>query len=225
MSNQKSPMQFLQEELTKELHRVGAIQFGAFKLKLHEKNPDAPLSPIYINLRKVRSFPGIVDLVAIAFYRLLEENNLRRDFIADVPTAATPFVSFLSYKTRIPMVSPRLAKKNYGSNDAVEGVFEKGKRVLLIDDLIVEAESKLAAIKILESQGLKVENVLVVIDREQGGAQALEKRGYKLFSIIKISTLLALCLKWNFIEVPKYEEILNYISKQKEDYLKKDAPT
>src|SRR3712207_6699196 len=83
------------ERLARALVEAGAIQFGAFRLKLHEERPDAPLSPLYINLRLLRSHPNQMD-VAVAAYRSLLA-GLEFDVLADVPMAATPFVAILSH--------------------------------------------------------------------------------------------------------------------------------
>ena len=97
-----------EEMLARSLFVIGAIKFGAFKLKLHEKDPDAPLSPIYIDLRLLRSHPPVLDLVVEILKKMSQ--GLRFDCYADVPIAATPIVAILSHQTRIPMITPREPK-------------------------------------------------------------------------------------------------------------------
>lgn len=102
---------------------IGAIKFGAFRLKLHEKTQDAPLSPIYINLRILRAFPEVMDS-AIEVYEELT-SGLKFDCYADVPTAATPIVAILLHETRILMISPRREEKKHGIKRPIDGAFNE----------------------------------------------------------------------------------------------------
>ncbi len=133
-------------ELVLQLFDIGAIKFGAFKLKLHEKKPDAPLSPLYIDLRILRSFPAVMDLAIHVYKELI--HGLNFDLIADVPTAATPIVAILSHELKIGMISPRKDEKEHGIMAKIDGVFQKGNVVLLVDDLVTQADSKLEAIHV-----------------------------------------------------------------------------
>ena len=86
-----------------------------------------------------------------------------------------------------------------------------GSRALLVDDLITKSYSKLEAIRVLEAAGLKVKDILVVIDREQGGEEELKKEGYNLRAIYKISDLLMLYLNKGIITRQKHDEVMEYI--------------
>ena len=195
--------------LAEDLLGIGAIQFGAFKLKLHEKNPDAPLSPIYVNLRLLRSFPAVLSR-AINAYDLLS-SPLDYSLLADIPTSVTPIVTGLALKTEKPMISPRMDKKSHGSGDAIDGYFSPGLTVLLLDDLITKADSKLEAIAILTTAGLVVRDVAVLVDREQGGAAELEKQGVALHSVFTLRQLLAYYRKTNCIDRDMYDKVLIYL--------------
>ena len=192
------------------LIKIGAIKFGHFKLKLHEKYPDAPLSPIYIDLRLLRSFPDAMKL-AVNVYKELA-SGLEFDALADIPTAATPITSILSYIIRKPMISPRMDKKSHGTKQSIDGAFRNGDKILLIDDLITKADSKLEAIKILEDNGLIIRNILVLLDREQGGIQALSEKGYECRSGFALRNLLqfystnGIISKGDFVRTMEYLE-------------------
>lgn len=158
-----------QRVLADHLFRIGGIKFGAFRLKLHEKNPEAPLSPIYVDLWVLRSNPDAMDVAVCVFQEMIQ--SLEFDLLADVPTAATPIVAILMYKTRVPMVTPR-ELKTHGAGANIDGAFRPGQVAVVIDDLVTKADSKLNAINVLEAGGLKVRDVVVLVDREQGGAAA-----------------------------------------------------
>jgi len=197
------------KKLALGLFDIGAIKFGAFRLKLHEKNPDAPLSPIYIDLRVLRSFPEVMDS-AIEVYKELT-SGLKFDCYADVPTAATPIVAILSHDTRIPMISPRKEEKKHGIKRPIDGAFKEEQVALLVDDLITLADSKLEAISVLEENNLKVHDVVVLVDREQGGVQELEKRGYTCHVVFKLKELLTFYLEMAKISQDEYQRTITYL--------------
>ena len=208
-SRRKGMLSEARSKLAEQLFGIGAIKFGAFKLKLHEKRPDAPLSPIYIDLRLLRSFPPAMDSAIEVYMELI--TGLKFDFLADVPTAATPIVAILSHLMKVPMISPRKGEKGYGITGKIDGAFETGQTALLIDDLITQAESKLEAISTLEANGLVVKDVAVLVDREQGGAEQLEARGYKLYCAFRLSELLQFYRQAGKIDQGDYERTVAYL--------------
>ncbi|MCK5602427.1 hypothetical protein KAR91_11170 [Candidatus Pacearchaeota archaeon] len=199
----------VKKKLARNLIDIGAIKFGSFRLKLHEKNPNAPLSPIYIDLRLLRSFPDSMDSAVAAYKELI--NGLSFDYFAGVPTAATPIVAILMHQTRIPMISPRLDKKGYGTSGKIDGSYHAGKTALLVDDLITRADSKLEAIAVLEENGIKVKDVVVLIDREQGGVAEIIRRGYACHCGFKLTELLNYYRSEGDISQGKYERTIKYI--------------
>ena len=195
--------------LALKLFDIGAIKFGAFRLKLHDKNPDAPLSPIYVDFRILRSFPDVMDSAVEVCKDLID--GLQFDVLADVPTAATPIVAVLSHRTRIPMISPRSQEKKHGTKRPIDGMFREGQVAVLVDDLITLADSKLAAISILEENGVTVHDVVVLLDREQGGIEELKKRRYACHIAFGLKELLKLYLDSDKISQQQYERTVAYL--------------
>lgn len=200
-----------QQELSLHLFDIGAVKFGAFKLKLHDTHPKAPLSPIYIDLRVLRRTPK-AKASAIKVYEELVK-PLKFDLIADIPTAATPLASSLSDKLKVGMITPRADKKTHGSGAKVDGMLksDKGKVAVLIDDLVTRADSKLEAAKTLRSVGVKVKDVVVLIDREQGGALEMAKNNLILHSAFTMQQMLDYFLKVKRLSKKEYDQILQGI--------------
>jgi uridine monophosphate synthetase len=69
----------------------------------------------------------------------------------------------------------------------IEGTFRPGERVVVIDDIVTDGASKLEAIEPLEAAGLVVEDLVVLVDREQGGRERLAAKGYRLHAVVTIS--------------------------------------
>ena len=167
----------------------GAVKFGAFRLKLHETWPDAPHSPIYLDLRVLQSYPDALDAAVAALHELIATSGLSFSRYAGIPMAATPLVAVLSHRTRVPMITPR-ERKTHGTADTINGAFAPGETVLVIDDVVSGAGSKLEAIRVLEANGLIVHDVAVLVDREQGGREQLAAAGYTLRAAVRLSQLL-----------------------------------
>jgi uridine monophosphate synthetase len=188
---------------------TGAVKFGAFRLKLHETQPDAPLSPLYVDLRVLRSFPDALDTAVETLMEMISARNLDFTRYADVPMAATPLVAVLMHLTRIPMITPREAK-THGAGGNINGVFTPGETVLVIDDLVTHADSKLEAIRVLDANGLQVRDIAVLIDREQGGPEQLAAAGYRLHAALKLSQLLDYWRSSGGIDAETYERARAY---------------
>ena len=197
------------DQLADQLFEIGAVKFGAFRIKLHETQPDAPLSPIYLNFRLLRSYPAALTYTAHLLQKVAA--GLEYDILADIPTGVTPLVALMVSLSERPMISPRKDVKNYGLGVAIDGDYQAGQRVLLVDDVISAGDSKFDAIEKLEKAGLVVKDVLVVVDREQGGASILKERGYQPHAVATVSQLLARYRATGVVEESRYQEVINYL--------------
>lgn len=201
----------VRKELANGLFYGDAVRFGVFRLKLHEKHPDAPLSPIYIDLRVLRSLPQCLKLAAHACRLVISAGQIMADYFADVPTSITPVVAVLSSQTDKPMISPRMDVKTHGLTRSIDGIFERGRSALLIDDLVTTADSKLEVISILEENGLVVQDVVVIVDREQGGAQKLRELGYNCHAVFTLSELLNFYEQSELITQETHKRVVEYL--------------
>lgn len=200
------------EALADSLFEIDAIKFGAFRLRLHERNPEAPLSPYYINLRVLPLHPEIMKDVARA-YSQLAQNADKYDVCMGVPEAGNPLATAFALETRTPQIYLRKEEK---TGHGIPGNFmtpiNPVETVLLIDDLVTQAESKLEVIETLERSGLIVHDVVVLVDREQGGVKQLSDAGYRLHAAIRFSQLLDYYHRVGRIDDAKYQEAREYLA-------------
>jgi uridine monophosphate synthetase len=171
-----------QTELILKLYEVGCVQFGQFTLASGKQ------SPFYIDLRRTACDASLLKMVARAYANLLKP--LSFDHIAGVPYAALPIGTAVALLTNSSLIYPRKEAKAHGAGRAIEGVFSAGDTVVVIEDLVTSGGSVLKATDTLEAAGLKVSDVAVLIDREQGGDKNLAEKGYRLHAALQLSKIL-----------------------------------
>ena len=173
----------LKRDLCNIIVRVAALKFGAFTL------PSGILTPYYVDLRLIPSFPEafkkIVNMCVEMAKNEVGIENFER--IAGIPTAGIAFSSVLSYLLSKPFLYVRREVKALGRERRVEGMLNPGDHFLLTDDLIATGGNLAAATNALRSEGGLVKDAVVLIDREEGGEEALARIEVKLHSLVKMS--------------------------------------
>lgn len=193
----------MNDDLVLALYHIGAIQFGTFKLK------SGILSPIYLDLRVLVSHPRVLRDAARALAEKLAA--LTFDRIAAIPYAALPIGTAVALEMERPMIYPRQAKKDYGTERVIEGEFNAGETAVVIDDVITTGASKLEAIAPLVAAGLIVRDVVVLVDREQSGAAEMSARGYTLHSAFTIREMLGILRAADKISETQYQEVKQFL--------------
>ena len=192
-----------ESSLPVRLFDSGCIQFGTFTLK------SGLTSPIYVDLRLLVSHPPLLRQVARAMAQIAR--TLTFDRLAAIPYAGLPIGVALALELDRPLIYPRHEVKAHGTRRAIEGAFKPGETVLLVDDLITRGDSKLEAIAPLEEAGLIVRDVLVLIDREQGGKADLAGRGYHLHAVLTLHQILDTLVTSNHITPTQHAAVLAYL--------------
>jgi uridine monophosphate synthetase len=193
-----------ENELANRLLDAGCVRFGKFTMK------SGQVSPIYVDLRRLASHPGLLNRVATAYLPILGE--LTFDRLAAIPYAALPIATAISLQTGKPMVYPRKEVKDYGTRADIEGVYEQGETVVLIDDLVTTAGTKFEVIEQLNAVGLEVQDVVVLIDRRRGAAQALEEAGFKFHAIYSLTQLVEIWESSGRLTTTQADEVRDFLS-------------
>jgi uridine monophosphate synthetase len=190
--------------LATQLFDADCIQFGTFTLKSGLE------SPVYIDLRLLASHPTLLRDVAREMASVARE--LAFDRIAAIPLAGLPIGTALALEMNTPMIYPRPQVKAHGRKRAIEGAFSPGETVLVVDDLITRGTSKIEAIEPLKEAGLVVQDVLVLIDREQGGVDDLAQQGYRLHAVFRFTEILDTLKELECITAEQYAKVNSYLS-------------
>lgn len=211
---------------------AGAIEIDTvkgFELKHHERFPQAPLSPIRINLRVAENKGPLaeedVDAIADLMFKYLQHHHIQYDGICGVPRAGEPFakalqrISYEALRYHVPLLT--LEKIEEGSTRKVARLLKtqtlpRGCRVLLVDDLITKAASKLEAIEVLRHEGYKVLDCLVFLDRQQGGRSEMARHGVQLHSVVDFESMILFYKDTAQITADQYKRIVSYMGAERQ---------
>lgn len=202
------------ETLILDLFSINAIKFGEFKLK------SGIISPYYFDLRVLVSYPYLLELTADVFWQTLR--LLYFDVVVGVPYSAIPIATSIGVKHNQNMIFVRKERKDYGTKKLIEGEFHEGQKAVVIDDVITNGESKIMAIKPLEESGLTVKDIVVLLDRGQGGPSLLKKQGYNCHCILTIDEVFRTLLKHKRVDPKMIQKCTAFAKKTRSDFLKKD---
>ncbi|MEM3226200.1 MAG: orotate phosphoribosyltransferase [Saccharolobus sp.] len=167
------------------------------------------VSPYYLDLRSLPSYPEFYEIVEIAIKKVKE---IPHDLILGIATGGVPLASFIACNLKEPMGYIRIERKHYGTNKLLE-VDVKNKKVLLVDDVATTGISlEKASLEIIKEGG-KVTDALVIIDRQEGASKRLNKLGITLHSLFKISDILETLVKSDTLKENEKKMILDYMVK------------
>ena len=190
-------------ELVRELFATGCIKFGNFTLASGKQ------SPIYIDLRRVVSFPKLFEMVARSYAGIV--SALKFDHIAGVPYAALPTGALVAWQLGRSFIYPRKETKQHGTGQMIEGAFEAGQSVVVLEDVITSGGSIVTSVEVLRQAGLKVDDVVVLVDREQGGPSKMADAGLTLHAVMTISEILTTLRESGLIDAQTFQEVRNYL--------------
>lgn len=191
------------DNFSRFLHENECFKIGEFILKSRIK------SPYYLDLRCAICSPRILENIANSLYKLTSEPR-HYDIVCGVPYSGIPLATQYSSISNCKMILMRKEIKEYGTGRLVEGLYKKGNGVILIEDVISSGKSIIEIIEKLEREELVVKEILIVVDREMGGVEMLQKRGYNVKVLVKITDLLFNMFNLKYIDYLILSECLAF---------------
>ena len=169
------------QDLILELYDIGCLLFGEYV------QASGATFSYYIDLRKIISNPHIFNQVLSAYGDIVK--TLEFDRIAGIPYGALPTATGLALNLQRPMIFPRKEVKAHGTRRLIEGNFNPGEKVVVIDDILISGKSVMEGADKLKSAGLKIDDIVVFIDHEGGVKDRLANNGYRAHSVLNISEI------------------------------------
>jgi orotate phosphoribosyltransferase len=196
-------------EICKILNKIGALQFGAFKLT------SGKISPYYIDLRIVPSFPDAFQRVTDFYVSFIKDEIGVKSFerVVGIPVAGIPFTSLIACNLKKPFLYIRRGVRLHGRQRRIEGILAPGDRVLLVDDLVTSGLSLRKAAKAIVAEGGVVTDAVVLLDRQEGGKQNLSRDGIKLHALLNVSDVANNLFETGAIDGDQLKTILKQIKK------------
>ena len=191
---------FLQPEphrdLILQLYDIGCVVFG------DHVQASGAVFPYYIDLRKIISIPQIFHQIVSAYADILKD--LKFDRIAGIPYGSLPTATGLALRMERPMIFPRKEVKTYGAGKLIEGHFHAGETIVVVDDILISGKSVMEGAAKLKSAGLNVEDIVVLIDHEQGVKDKMQANGYCAHSVLALSEIAEVLYRANRIDTDQF---------------------
>jgi len=195
-----TPREIDTSEIVKELFEIGAIRFEPVTLK------SGLVSPYYNNLRLLASYPPLLRKVASAMARTMKAAGVEPDVLIGIAEAGIPLAVALSQATDIPAGYVRSSAKAHGIKRMVEGAWREGATAVLVDDVVSDGASKLEVLEHLHNAGLKVRDIVVLVDRGQGGPELMARHGLRCHAVASMDQILGTLLAEGRIDDRQVEE-------------------
>jgi orotate phosphoribosyltransferase len=189
------------------------LQAGAVKLR-----PEEPFtwasgwkSPIYCDNRKVLGFPYIRDFVKSELCSVIFELFPEADLLAGVATAGIAWGAMAADQLKLPYIYVRPKPKEHGMGNQIEGYYEQGKKVLVIEDLVSTGKSSLQVVEVLKNAGLQIEGMVSIFNYGFDVAtKAFEQAGVKYHSLTNYNALIDLAVDKGMVEPGQQELLMNW---------------
>ena len=191
------------------------LQINAIKLNIDEPFTWASgwKSPIYCDNRKILSFPFIRDVIKSEMCNIIFQDYEKADMLAGVATAGIPWGAMAADQLKLPYIYVRPKPKEHGLGNQIEGFFEPGKRVVVVEDLISTGKSSLQVVDVLKNAGLEVVGMISIFNYGfQIAKNAFESYKLPTKSLTDYETLIEVAIEKGLIREKDQNALLNWRS-------------
>jgi orotate phosphoribosyltransferase len=171
------------DELKRAL-RDHALLEGDFVLRSGRR------SRYYLDKYRFETQPQLLAALGEALAEVVEQEDPQAVRLAGPELGAIALATATSLASGLPFLVVRKAPKAYGTGNRIEGIYEPGERVCLIEDVVTSGGAAVAAVDALREAGLECRTAVCVVDREDGGAETLAERAVVLHSLFRSRELL-----------------------------------
>jgi orotate phosphoribosyltransferase len=186
------------------------LQINAIRLNIKEPFTWASgwKSPIYCDNRKVLSFPHIREFIKSEMCNIVFDGFPEAELIAGVATAGIAWGAMAADQLKLPFIYVRSKPKEHGLGNQIEGFYEKGKKVVVIEDLISTGKSSLEVADVLKKSGLEVIGMVCIFTYGfDAGRRAFENAAIPYKSLTNYETLISLAIEKGIVS-PEQQGIL-----------------
>ena len=189
------------------------LQINAVKLNIEQPSTWASgwKSPIYCDNRKALGYPYVRDFIKSELCAVIFEHFASADAIAGVATAGISWGAMAADQLKLPFMYVRPKPKEHGMGNQIEGLFEKGQRVVVVEDLISTGKSSLQVCEVLKNEGIIIEGMVSIFN--YGFAQAttaFETARIKLHSLSNYETLIKNAQNQGNLSEVQLKSLLNW---------------
>ena len=168
-------------------------------------------SPIYCDNRKVLSFPYIRDFIKSELCNIVFEKFPNADVVAGVATAGIAWGAMVADQLKLPFLYVRPKPKEHGLSNQIEGFYEKGQKIIVIEDLVSTAKSSLQVVDVLRNEGLEIEGMVSIFTYGFPVAtQAFEQAGVKYLALTDYPSLIELAIQKQTVKQEEEEILLKW---------------
>jgi orotate phosphoribosyltransferase len=148
-------------------------------------------SRYYLDKYRFETRPELLEPLGELIAATVREHEPDAVRLAGPELGAVALAAAASLASGLPFLIVRKEAKGHGTANRLEGVFEEGERVCLVEDVVTSAGAALEAVEVLRAAGLEVGTTICVVDREEGGAEALAGKGVRLQALFRASELVS----------------------------------
>jgi uridine monophosphate synthetase len=231
------------EELTIGLYERGAIRFatsdkpedigkpgGFIKLK------SGRLSPTYFNIRGIPSFSKnssmsyhdqemLRELVISSYGEVIDAGDHDYDHLLGIPHAMTALGAMIGLSRRESVLSMRTESKAHGISKMIEGDYQPDESVLALDDAVTDGAAKFETVEKIIDAGLDISRFVVMVDREEGGAQRMVQSGLEIYSAMGMGAITAILAEQRLINGRQINWTAEYFHGLVEDKIIESIPS